>query len=299
MNGPSRSARAFGVKRPDPPSAPSYHDLLLGESLYTTRTIDKEWEDWLHRLWFGKFQFDAHCVGCKKPSTFRTDDGDPTATVEAAMLPGIHSRTLNCQRYGHQYAFFFNIALNFPDLPPGEKLKVEDVTKSLTKIGQIPSIQDVAGADLRPFRSVLENDDYVELNKATGLFSHGIGIGSFVYLRRIFERMIVSHKNDFESANGPVQNWDALRMDERINVLRTELPRALVDNRATYGILSKGIHELSEKQCLLFFPVVRSAIIRMLQQTLDARQQRLREEELQKELNRIGDKLRKGNSGQT
>ena len=38
-------------------------------------------------------------------------------------------------------------------------------------------------------------------------------------------------------------------MDEKIVMLRTELPQFLVDNREWYGLVSKGIHELTEEEC--------------------------------------------------
>jgi hypothetical protein len=43
-------------------------------------------------------------------------------------------------------------------------------------------------------------------------------------------------------------------------LLRDHLPEFLFENRSIYGILSKGIHELSEEECKEYFPVVRGAI---------------------------------------
>ena len=50
------------------------------------------------------------------------------------------------------------------------------------------------------------------------------------------------------------------RMGEKINLLADELPEFLVENKAMYSILSKGIHELSEAECLAAFPVVKVGI---------------------------------------
>jgi len=49
-------------------------------------------------------------------------------------------------------------------------------------------------------------------------------------------------------------------MEEKIQMLRSKLPSFLVEQRKVYGILSRGIHELSEQECLDNFPVVRNAI---------------------------------------
>jgi hypothetical protein len=211
------------------------------------------------------------------------------------MKPGLHFRQLRCQRHGHEYVFFFKIDLKFSEAlkasdPLGHGLQYE-----LIKIGQRPSIQDVAGADLRRFASVLDQEDYRELNKATGLFSHAIGVGSFVYLRRIFERLISQRRSVFEAASGPIEKWPSLRMDEKIELLRPYLPNALVENKSAYGILSKGIHELTEDQCLLYFPAVRAAIVAILQQALEEKNRANEAETLRKEIARISSEL--GKSG--
>lgn len=48
-----------------------------------------------------------------------------------------------------------------------------------------------------------------------------------------------------------------------------ELPDFLVKNRDLYGILSKGIHELSEDECLSYFDPVKAALELILDQALE------------------------------
>ena len=63
---------------------------------------------------------------------------------------------------------------------------------------------DIEQGTIRNYRSVLDKDHYQELNRAIGLASHGVGIGSFVYLRRIFERLVEeAHSKAITSAG-----WD-------------------------------------------------------------------------------------------
>ena len=50
------------------------------------------------------------------------------------------------------------------------------------------------------------------------------------------------------------------RMEEKITLLASHLPEFLVKNRGLYGILSVGVHTLSEEQCLNAFPAVKVAI---------------------------------------
>lgn len=67
------------------------------------------------------------------------------------------------------------------------------LNQKLYKIGQYPSYNNLNTFDLNKIRKFKPNI-YPELNKAMGLFSHGIGVGSYVYLRRILEKYIVNPK---------------------------------------------------------------------------------------------------------
>jgi hypothetical protein len=60
---------------------------------------------------------------------------------------------------------------------------------SIQKVGQRPSVADLYSGDLSKYRKILGNK-YVEFNRAVGLNAHGVGIGAFVYLRRIFEDLV-------------------------------------------------------------------------------------------------------------
>jgi hypothetical protein len=134
-------------------------------------------------------------------------------------------------------------------------------TVEVTKIGQYPSLADLATYEKNKYRKILKGDDYREFNRAIGLSAHGVGIGAFVYLRRIFERLIGEAHQQAQTEQG----WDETaysqgKMDEKIDLLKNLLPPFLVEHKRFYGILSKGIHELSEEACLHAFPVVKLGI---------------------------------------
>jgi hypothetical protein len=60
-----------------------------------------------------------------------------------------------------------------------------------------------------------------------------------------------------------------------------------VRHKAIYGILSKGIHELTEVECKAYFPAMKRGIVLMLEQELEARERKKAEEELEREVQRI------------
>ena len=66
--------------------------------------------------------------------------------------------------------------------------RLAEKTLVLTKVGQSPSSADMQNFGLRKYQKVLK-ENYQELTKAVGLFASGIGIGAFVYLRRVYERL--------------------------------------------------------------------------------------------------------------
>jgi len=132
---------------------------------------------------------------------------------------------------------------------------------TITKTGQRPSMADIFTVETQKYRKVLSQQSYSEFNRAVGLSAHGIGIGSFVYLRRIFENLIEdAHKIAQNSDDWLEEQYQKSRMDNKIALLKGFLPPFLVDNKSLYSILSKGIHQLNEQDCLDAFPVVKLGI---------------------------------------
>ena len=117
--------------------------------------------------------------------------------------------------------------------------------------------------ELDAYKHVISKEDRKELGIAIGLFASGVGAGSYVYLRRILERLIYQAKTTAGDAVND-EEFEQARMAERIKMLQGYLPEMLTKNTAIYGILSKGIHELSEDECRKYFPVVKECIYQIL-----------------------------------
>jgi hypothetical protein len=157
------------------------------------------------------------------------------------------------------------------------RIQVRISRETIEKYGQYPSYGDVANGELRSKRKGLSEQDGREFYRAVGLASHGVGIGSFVYMRRIFERVIRNIFDEVKEKEGwTEQEYTGRRMDERIELLKEHLPSFLVRNARLYSILSRGIHELDEQDCLQFFEIARSSIIFILD---EAQRRKEREEE--------------------
>ncbi|WP_292046976.1 MULTISPECIES: hypothetical protein [unclassified Brevundimonas] len=267
-----------------PAPIPTAAHLLLEAPLYREFrfTDTEETRKRLTALRRNTTQLDAHCIHCGRESVFKAPPmssgggaGSSARPVDEAWMlkNGEFSITLHCVRNPlHMYRYYFSVQ-----------------SGTLRKIGQWPSLEDIAGADIAKYRPLLKGGYFRELKMATGLASHGIGIGAFVYLRRIFERLIYQHHDELPA---PVEGFATLRMDEKIDALKTVLPAALVANKGTYAILSKGLHELDEETCKSYFPVVRSAIIRILEQDYQKREADKADQELSKSIGQIVQQLK-------
>ena len=95
-----------------------------------------------------------------------------------------------------------------------------------------------------------------------------------------------------------IQGWDEevyikARMNDKIEILKSQLPDFLVENKSLYGILSKGIHELSEDDCKNYFPTVKLGIELILDEKLEAKKKNDKIELARKSLAAIKGELKK------
>ena len=163
--------------------------------------------------------------------------------------------------------------------------------KTFRKIGQYPSIADLTFPQLDTYKKVMSTDDRREFGRALGLYASGIGAGSYVYLRRIFERLLIKAKEMAGSAINE-NEFSKAHVDEKITMLSDYLPNTLTSNPTIYGILSKGIHELSEEECRKYFPVVKECIYQILGMWESERRKQADEVALNKALSAISSSIK-------
>ncbi len=232
---------------------PKPADFLLNVPLYEVFRFDEDEGTPFFALEHFKESLDCHCPACGKHSVF-TRPGEPKYADHHHLHNYIFSLWFVCSRdQNHKIMFIFRSNRGV-----------------LQKIGQYPSLADLATPDLQKYRPVLGEERFRELSRAIGLAAHGIGIGAFVYMRRIFEGLV---ENARASASADARldqaSFERSRMEEKIAILRDHLPDFLVENRALYAIMSVGVHTLSEQECLAAFPAVRVGIELILDDQLE------------------------------
>lgn len=242
------------------------NSILNDTSLYTKLEITENnisfWERVLRNNL--NIKIDAYCTYCEKETTYvisspiisgHVPGSSTTFESELNLLQGFHSlefKCLNAESDSHKYNFSFFVQGN-----------------TVRKTGQYPSLADLQFPQLKKYKTLLK-DDYKNLTKAVGLYANNIGIGSFVYLRRIFENLIMEKRDEaFQQKEIEREKFDKAKMDEKVLSLKDYLPDYIVKNRKLYSILSKGVHELTEEDCLRHFTPIRISIEMILDYKLE------------------------------
>lgn len=266
-------------KQPDPilMGLPTPEDFYLSHPLYEKVKIGSA--DWLaiEKLIESETTLDAFCLECGEHSVFKRSVRNSDTVVDGIDIEYGYSRQVfYCARKNsHRLNFFILIT---------EKGFIE-------KVGQNPSVADLNMHDVKKYAPVLSKAYFNELKKAIGLAAHGIGVGSFVYLRRIFESLIEEAKAEaLKDDSFDSQAFSLARMSDKIKMLSGHLPSFLVENNQLYGILSKGVHELSEQECLDSFPIVKVGIELILDEHIVDKQRKAKIEASKKALAALASK---------
>lgn len=250
---------------------PTKKEFCIAYALYEQFTFSEEHDEEGWNLFFSQEPIDTYCPQCNSHSIFRHHiTGSISSRSDIWVGNRRLSVVLRCSRNSdHQLFFLFDVN-----------------DRTVQKIGQYPSLAELNTYDVRQYAGVLSKEDFREFTKAIGLAAHGVGVGSFVYLRRIFENLVDAAYQVAKNDSG----WDEEayrngRMAERIQLLEGHLPEFLVENSSIYKILSQGVHELTEKECLSAFPVVKMGIELVLDEKLAAAAKHRKLEDAKKAIN--------------
>lgn len=253
-------------------------EFIFNTPLYQKVFINEE-NNFLEDILYNNLSFDGYNPFQHKESTFQTIKGLCYYGANAINITGVKSLNLQCGRYKDELIIH---------------VYWDAEERSIMKIGQYPSVADIHIGQIKQYNKVLSKEKLREFTRAIGLAANGVGVGSFVYLRRIFESLI------FEIADETINNglvnkeiFEKSRMDEKIELLKDYLPQFLVENKSIYKILSAGIHELSEDECLAYFDVMRVSIELILDERLGALKKEAKAEKARKALSTIVSSIKK------
>lgn len=283
-----------------------YEQILLKDPLFSEYPLlNCNETDLLNLLYFNGNNdtynhlkiIDSYCPICKKDTTFSSEVSNVQELSDLIMHAGMHSgfagsntKITLFQKLEKKCVFIrkFNCPRKPNDSTHSQIFLFRVIGTTLIKVGQHPTLADLTKEDIKKYRK-LNNEIYSELNKAIGLSAHGIGIGSFVYLRRIIEKHIVSPKINELLVEGKISKEELSKSDfkDKINLAKDKLSPFLVENKKIYSILSKGIHELQEEECKEYFPILRMSIEIILDEEIEKNEKEKKNKLLSKQLNKI------------
>lgn len=283
------------------------HNLLLrlvNMPLYdTVELVGDNPHSQIKALRLHRGKFDAYCPGCGKHTTWTavvTPELEQRAKLESAAPPlssssrfsgptvhnwqGDFKLGIFCARDSrHHGDFYFDTlgpsAFDYILLKTGEGIELDPTL--LVKVGQYPSLTDFQLGDLTEFEDGMSKQQRREFVRATNSAAHGFNVAACVYFRRVFESVLMEARDEYMAQHGLTewQEFKDARTDERIRLLREHLPRFMSEHPQLYGVLSLGVHELTEEQCAAELPMLRKAIeLIMRDRVTAARQNREREE---------------------
>jgi len=162
----------------------------------------------------------------------------------------------------------------------------------LIKVGQYPSLKDLQLFDTKKYRNIL-GKNYTDYTLALALYSDGVGAGSFVYLRRILEHFVEEvHTNCVNQCNKAVENgsgsafneeeYKGLRFNEKISYLEQNFDKTIIPTELNdicgniYGVISKGVHESTEEECLQLFPSAKYIIDTFIEEKIQQKEKQER-----------------------
>jgi hypothetical protein len=272
-------------------SIPNIQDYYIKNGLYAKYKIENKVGNKVFEILFTQNSIDCFCLECNSDSVFTAQENFLTRNalpghnihrpitsfsewgVDLLKISNIFSKNFTCSRNNNHILYFETLIL----------------AGFMQKIGQFPSSADLNVSKIKQFKRVLGKDFFKEYSTSLGLFAHGVGVGSFVYLRRIVENFIL--KPAIEEAK-KVPSFDEKiflkeRYKERIQILKPFLPQYLIENPNLYSVISKGIHEINEEECLKYFPIVSSILDFILTEMKDKIELEERKKAMQSELAKI------------
>ena len=136
----------------------------------------------------------------------------------------------------------------------------------MCKIGQYPSFAELSHKDVEKYKNVLSKY-YIEFKRSLSAYSQGMGVASFVYLRRILEDIVEKKYNKLENKSNEIKFLDKLKCVEKTETIIPEEISSVKTH--IYSILSKGVHEYSEEECMEMYASVKFIIELILDKQLE------------------------------
>lgn len=241
--------------------------LLENEPPYKAMQFDYKW--YINYGFIEDIRIDDFCQTCDAQKVFCSEVKENfkellTDTFKVISGPPGTNGPAPSEFYKDK-EYFVNIALYCAKCGEPHYYSLLFKGNTVTKIGQYPSFSKVSAQDLKKYKNLISKY-YPELTKSVNAYSQGMGVAAFVYLRRILEYLVESRFNGDAS-------WKFIEKLKEVEKTETIIPSELSEIKSEiYSILSKGIHEYEEEECMQLYLSVKFIIERMLDLELEKKE---------------------------
>lgn len=297
----------------------SYSDIDK-DGLYTQFEVGKDIKE-LENIMFSKEAFMLPCPKCQYKQAFKSEGNINKSKIKLPKYYGDLSErgffeedflmnikykckygVINYGKFSLEYICPLNPSHRiYGDFIIEEIVLKEDRKKTtevegyviMKKIGQYPSMKDMQFFECKEYKKIL-GDNYKDYIMALGLNASGVGCGSFLYLRRVFEFIVEKmHKECLNQAGWEEVEYKKICFNEKIKMLEEYkkckiIPDELNEVRnMLYGVLSKGVHQSTENDCKRLFPFLKGAIDIILNEEVKRKKNAVELSKLKKELQKV------------
>jgi hypothetical protein len=232
------------------------------------------------------FKIELFCDKCDKEKTFQSDDIDRFCSISnwknnnMHILLNIPPSRPNKTTYkyfpyeGNFLTIKFKCAQCEQEYFFALLLKEYSERKfSIMKVGQYPSFGQLSTIEIEKYKNELKNY-FNEFKSSLNCYSQGKGIAAFVYLRRILEHLIETKYKCVGNQNPEDKFIDKLKEIEKKEDI---IPDGLKEVKGQiYSILSKGIHEYSEDECMELYDCVKLIVELILDSELEKKKKQIK-----------------------
>ncbi len=156
--------------------------------------------------------------------------------------------------------------------------------KDIIKIGQYPSEVDNVGNEyLDKVKRICDKAEAKEIvnyiKTALIMESYGYGIASLLYMRRAFEHLIAISEGKDKNDNTGVNMRERIKNNQY-------LPEIIKGNARVYNVISEGIHNQTEEECMELFKILKAGVIILITKTYAYIEEKKQLEELSKNISK-------------
>lgn len=138
---------------------------------------------------------------------------------------------------------------------------------NVIKLSQFPSQYDVSRDELKKYQKneLIDKNVFDELYKAEICASSGFYVAAYTYMRRVYENMLSSvFTHNQEDIGTTEEEFKKMHSDKKLETIKEYLA---IDDEIylpLYGLLSAGIHAMSEEKCCEDYSLLKPILIDIL-----------------------------------